>query len=176
MRAIVVYESAFGNTRTIAEAVAEGLRGSGEVEVHTVAEATPAVIERADLLIVGGPTHVHGMASRTSMKAAADDADKHPGVHLEPGVEGEVLRNWFNALPPGRQAAAAAFDTRLARPQLLTGAAAKGIGHRLTRHGYRLVADPESFTVDDSHGPLHAGELERARDWGKSLALAAAGR
>jgi hypothetical protein len=56
---------------------------------------------------------------------------------------------------------------------IVTGSAAKGIAKRLRQDGYELVAEPESFVVDDSDGPLHAGELERARAWGRSLAKAA---
>ena len=70
---------------------------------------------------------------------------------------------------------AAAFGTRSGKPHFVTGSAAKGIAQRLSRHGYKLVSDPESFIVDDSPGPLHAGELERAREWGRSLAAVATG-
>ena len=175
MKAVVVYESAFGNTHEIAEAVAEGLRSAAEVEVRAVTEASPAVVEGASLLVVGGPTHVHGMASHMSMKGAAEDAKKRPDAHLEHDVEGPVLRDWFNELPKAKRVPAAAFDTRLGKPRLVTGSAAKGIAHRLKRHGYELVSDPESFIVDDSAGPLHEGELERAKEWGRSLAEMAGG-
>jgi len=173
MKAVVVYESVYGNTHEIAEAVAEGLRDGAEVEVHAVAEASPAVVAGAGLLVVGGPTHVHGMASHLSMKAAAEDAQKKPDTHLEPDVEGPVLREWFHGLPKASHTPAAAFDTRLGKPRFITGSAAKGIAHRLRGHGYEVVAD-ESFVVDDSLGPLREGELERAREWGRRLAGAAA--
>ncbi len=62
--------------------------------------------------------------------------------------------------------AAAAFDTRLGKPKLVTGSAAKGIAKRLRRHGYQVVGE-ESFIVDEGPGPLHEGEVDRAREWGR---------
>jgi hypothetical protein len=62
---------------------------------------------------------------------------------------------------------AAAFDTRL--PSRMAGGAARGIARRLRRHGYHLVSDPEGFVVDDAYGPLRAGEIERAKEWGAQL-------
>jgi hypothetical protein len=173
MKAVVVYESAFGNTREIAEAVAEGLRGGVEVELRPVAEAAPAIVGDAGLLVVGGPTHVHGMASHMSMKGAAEDAGKRPGAHVEPGLGGPVLRDWFEELGTVEHVLAAAFDTRIDKPAVITGSAAKGIAKRLKRHGYELVAEPESFLVTTAPGaPLHEGELGRAREWGTALARA----
>ncbi len=174
MKAVIVYESVYGNTREIAEAVAEGLRERAEVELLPVGEAGTA-LERAELVVVGGPTHMHGMASRLSMRGAVDDArKKHLEAQLEPGVEGPTLRDWLDRLPQGDHVAAAAFDTRIGKPAILTGSAAKGIGRRLERRGYVLVAEPESFVVGDSLGPLQPGELERAREWGAGLATACA--
>jgi hypothetical protein len=170
MKAVVVYESMWGNTRQVAEAVADGLRESAEVAVHPVAEAAPGELESVDLLVVGGPTHAHGMASRWSHKAALEDK-KHPEAHLEPGVEGPALRDWFRDLGEAADARGAAFDTRFDKPKALTGSAARGIAHRLRRHGYTLVGE-ESFIVEDSAGPLREGELERARAWGKELVQA----
>ena len=71
MRAVVVYESMFGNTHVIADHVAEGLSGRFDVAVVPVGDATDATLLDADLLVVGGPTHVHGMSSRRSRQAAA---------------------------------------------------------------------------------------------------------
>jgi hypothetical protein len=65
---------------------------------------------------------------------------------------------------------AAAFDTRIDKSPMLTGAASRGIAKRLKKAGYEVVADPESFFVDDSEGPLAEGELDRAKAWGASLA------
>jgi hypothetical protein len=67
-------------------------------------------------------------------------------------------------------AQAAASDTRLRSP--MAGGAARGIARRLRRHGCQLVGDPEGFIVDDSHGPLRVGEIERAKHWGAQLVRA----
>ena len=77
------------------------------------------------------------------------------------------LRDWLDTLPdaPDR---AAAFDTRLDAPVLLTGYASAAISRRLKRRGYRLIADPKSFLVDHE-STLIDGELERARRWGEAL-------
>ncbi len=176
MKAVVVYESVFGNTHEIAEAVAEGLREVGEAEVCAVGDAGARLVDAADILVVGGPTHIHGMASKWSLKAAAEDAKKHPEAHLEPESGGVVLKDWLQQLPPAEHTSAAAFDTRLGKPAVLTGAASKKIARLLRSHGFDLVAKPESFIVENAPGtPLVAGERDRARAWGRNLATAAGG-
>lgn len=166
MKILVVYESLWGNTRAIAEAIAEGVRDRAEAAVVPVARVDRAALESVDLVVVGGPTHVHGMTSRMSRRGAVDDARKK-GLP-EPTVDGTGLREWFDALDPGMGRHAAAFDTRIGKPKILTGSAAQGIAHRLRRHGYTLVGE-ESFIVDDTAGPLRDGERARARDWGRGL-------
>lgn len=172
MRTVIVYESVFGNTRQIAEAVAAGIRVSqpgSEVACVPVASATAGLVSGADLLIAGGPTHMHGMSSRmTRRKGAEGEQQKTPGVHLEAGYSGAGLREWFAGLgqadPP---CAAAAFDTRVA--SRLAGGAARKISRLLHEHGYRMMAQ-EGFIIDGSaHGPLRAGETVRAATWGADL-------
>lgn len=166
MRALVVYESMFGNTHTVAERIAQGLGGATLV---AVADATADVVEAADLVVVGGPTHVHGMVSdRTREGARQQAAEPGSGLTLDPDAEGPTLREWFDglALPPGCRAAA--FDTRMHGPAPLTGRASRGIAKRLERHGATLIAPPESFFVErDNH--LSEGEADRAEAWGASL-------
>lgn len=169
MRSVIVYESMYGNTHLIAEAVAAGLGAAGAVEVVPVDGATEAVLSGADLLVIGGPTHVHGMSTKMSRQGAVADAAKpERDLTLDPDAEGEGLRDWFDrmaALPPR----AAAFDTRMTGPPALTGRASKGIAKRLHRHGCELVAEPMSFLVTkDNH--LVDDEAEHARAWGAQLA------
>lgn len=123
----------------------------------------------ADLVVVGGPTHAHGL-SRAATRSSAVQAAGKPGkeLHLEPGAEGPGLREWLASLDEvGVEAAA--FDTRMQGPAVLTGRASKGLRRKLRKHGATVIADPESFFVTkDNH--LVAGELVRARRWGQQLA------
>ncbi len=168
MAVVVAYESMYGNTRQIAESIAEGL--GGEAEVVSVNAGDESTADEADVLVVGGPTHMHGLATSMSRKAAADAANEEEDVELEPGAaDGPGLRQWLGQRQ-GDGKRAAAFDTRLDKSPIITGMAARGIAKRLHRRGYELVTDPESFLVEDSEGPLADGELERAKAWGASLA------
>lgn len=169
MRAVVVYESMFGNTRQLAERIGEGLRTRFDVTVMPVTEAIGTFPDTFDLVVVGGPTHVHGMSKATTRKAAAQQADADEELDLEPSAEGPGLRDWFGGLAKIDRVPAAAFDTRIDASPLLTGRASKGIAKQLTRHGFRLVADPESFLVDKENHLL-VGESVRAVDWGAGLA------
>ena len=167
MQAIVVYESIYGNTRQVAEAIAAGLGGAVAVEV---AAAAAEAVAGADLLVVGGPTHMHGMTTSMSRKAAVQGAQEDGHAAVEPGAaDTPGLRSWLSERS-GDGGAAAAFDTRLDRSPHLTGMASRGIARRLRHHGYELVAEPVSFFVDDAEGPLAEGELDRARAWGEALA------
>jgi len=155
----------------VAEAVADGLRSVAEahfeVAVVPVRDAAVAV-EHTDLVIVGAPTHVHGM-SRPSTRAAAAEAAAKPGstLHLEPQSDGVGVRDWLADLGP-RRGPAAAFDTRVNAPVLVTGHAGKAIGARLRDAGLQLVTEPESFLVDRENDLL-PGELHRARGWGERI-------
>lgn len=170
MRAVVVYESMFGNTHEVAESIAEGLAESLEVDVVSVGEAIGTILHDLELLVVGGPTHVHGMSRPTSRHAASEQAASDAELDLEPDAEGPGLREWFDALPRGT-GRAAAFDTRVDASPLLTGRASKGIAKRLTRHGFDLTSPPESFLVDKENH-LIDGEARRAAEWGRRLAAA----
>jgi hypothetical protein len=175
MRVVVVYESLFGNTRQVAEAIAEGIQGAvPEARIHCVraTEANHDVALGADLLIVGAPTHACGLSSGVSRKmtlrAWQRAAAREAGHPVRPDTAGPGVRDWFIALPkaPGGSLGAA-FDTRM--DSRVPGGAAHGITRRLRRHGYDLVAEPEGFLIDGTGGPLRAGELDRARDWGARL-------
>jgi hypothetical protein len=172
MRALVVYESMYGNTHVVASNIADGLRATHEVTLVPVAEATGELVAAADLLVVGGPTHMHGLSSASSRQMAAKAAAKpDSGLSLDPDAEGPGLRDWLSGLGD-RHALAAAFDTRFNGLPFLTGHASRGIGKLLKRHGYRLVAAPESFLIGQGNTLLD-GESSRARRWGDALGAAA---
>ena len=169
MKAVIVYESMYGNTHAIADHIGEGLRSSMEVATVTPGPAVGALLADADLVVVGGPTHVHGMTSKKSREAAVDAVEKRDDVELDPTVPEEGLRDWFHDLPKASGTPSAAFDTRIDAAPALTGRASKGIARRLHKHGFEVVVDPESFLVD-KHDQLLEGEVERARAWGATLA------
>ena len=153
MKIVVVYESMFGNTKAIAEAIAEGLGEAGEVTLGSVDELSPEAMGDAGLLVAGGPTHGHGMARANAHQALVKDASS---AKYGPVLEGqESLRGWLERLPAG-QAAAAAFDTRFDKPRWLTGSAATKIAQRLGRKDYSVLGT-ESFFVQTAGGPLAAG-------------------
>ena len=99
MRAVVVYESMYGNTHLVAEAIGAGLGTAIDVTVVPVSQAGQAVLAGADLVVVGGPTHVHGMSRESTRKAAVETADKPDSeLKAEPGALGPGLREWFGSL------------------------------------------------------------------------------
>jgi Flavodoxin len=169
MRAVVVYESMYGNTHLVADAVAAGLRVAYQVTVVPVDRATRQLLEPADLLVVGGPTHAHGLSHASTRDAAAADAHKPDSqLTLDPDAEGPGLREWFTSLPT-LHAKAAAFDTRVDLPAVLAGRASKGIARRLRQHGLDVAAEPESFLVTKQNS-LKPGEADRAHEWGRQVA------
>ncbi|HEX7096174.1 MAG TPA: flavodoxin domain-containing protein [Acidimicrobiales bacterium] len=172
MRALVVYESMYGNTHIVADEIATGLLTAFEVTIVPVDDATPSVVAEADLLVVGGPTHVHGLSSARSRQAAVEATAKDADLQLDAHAKGAGLREWLDALEVSDTKLAAAFDTRLRAVALLTGRASRGIERRLRRRGCRLVAPGESFLVD-KHNRLLPGEADRARRWGERIAQTA---
>jgi flavorubredoxin len=169
MRALVVYESMFGNTRSVAEAVAAGLGVHVHVDLLEVGQAPVALPPDVALLVVGGPTHVHGM---TTPKSRADAANQAADGLVTRGIG---IREWLDAVRPvAGRLPAAAFDTRIHGPELIWGSAAKATAKRLRELGFRVVREPHSFLVDGPTGPLvdrlREGELARAEAWGTELA------
>jgi hypothetical protein len=77
MRALVVVESVFGNTRRIAEAISSCLSTQIDVRMVDVAEA-PTELAGIDLVVVGGPTHAFGM-TRLSTRRGRRGADRRQG-------------------------------------------------------------------------------------------------
>jgi flavodoxin len=88
MRIVVIYESMYGNTHAIADAIGRGLATENEVAVVPVAEAAPDLLHEADLVIAGGPTHAHGMSGARSRQAAVDAAHKDGSrLNLDPHAQ-----------------------------------------------------------------------------------------
>ncbi|KAA9136007.1 hypothetical protein F6B40_01035 [Microbacterium caowuchunii] len=157
MRALVVYESLWGNTEQLARAISVALRGWGSVEVVD-SDAAPLAVEAYDLLVVGAPTHAFSM-SRAATRA---DAVTSHGAPHEPA---RGIREWLEALNrPPRPIPVLVFDTRVDRPRL-PGSAAKAARHELRALGFGTSVAPETFRVRGYEGPLRDGERERAAAW-----------
>jgi len=164
MRSLVVYESMFGNTKVIAEAIAKGLSAHSTVDIEEVGDASTPPPPEIDLLVVGGPTHAFGMSRASTRQSAAEQAE-HGIISSNIG-----LREWIDGLSAsGGGIALATFDTRIARPRM-PGSAARRAEKRLVGLGYRAVTPPKSFWVQGTPGPLAEGEVERATHWAKDLA------
>lgn len=168
----VVYESMFGSTRHVAEAIAEGLREHHPLVV-SVADARDLPAE-IDTVIVGAPTHVHGLSRPSTRTEAANWArEGRFGLILDAdAADHEGVREWLasGSVHPQRHAA---FDTRADIPRIFGGSAAAVIDRRLRRLGSRPFATEQSFVVDRTSA-LIEGELERARAWGAELGAALA--
>lgn len=164
-RALVVYESIFGNTRDIALAIGRGLAERCDVEVVEVTRAAPA--PDVDLLVVGGPIHAFGM-TRDATRADARKQAEQRGKEVV--SEGTGIREWLEALPVNpRTAGAAAFDTAVKMHWFPVGSAARGEASRLRDRHYEILTAPQHFFVKAVDGPLLDGEIERATEWGRAL-------
>ena len=144
MKSLVIYATTSGNTATVATAIADALRARGAVELLT-ADRAPSTLPPVDLVVVGGPTEGHTMTAS--------------------------MRGFLERLEPSsvRATAAAAFDTRVNWPRLLSGSAAVGIAKKLTAAGARIIRPPESFIVT-TKPQLEAGEVDRAAAWAGEIA------
>jgi flavodoxin len=153
VQTVVVYDSKFGNTEKIADAIARGVGSVGSVLVMDTAEAIgiDQRADRPDLVLVGGPTQ------RRSASPA--------------------LRAFIDAMPSSlRGVPVATYDTRYRGSTWLMGSAAAEAAKSFRKAGGELVAPPESFFIGRG-GPLElqtleAGELERAEAWGKTVGSA----
>ncbi|HXZ94307.1 MAG TPA: flavodoxin domain-containing protein [Dehalococcoidia bacterium] len=146
MKALIVYDSVYGNTEKIARAIAEAIAPSNEIKVLRASEANPSELSSINLLIVGSPTH-----GGRPTPAIQDFLNKVPQLSLQ-GIN------------------VAAFDTRI--PTKLVGVfgyAAGRIAGNLKKKGGTLIASPQGFFVIGSKGPLKEGEPERAVTWAKGI-------
>jgi hypothetical protein len=173
MSAVVIYESMFGNTRQIADAIAEGLGADQQVTVRNVNDVSPGWCEGNELMVIGGPTHVHGM-SRVATRAQARSWALQPerNLALEPGAPGRGMRDWIADPITVLSSHFAAFASRADGPVLLSGNAAVQLDRAARRRGSSRLARPESFRVTKANTTC-AGEVPRAREWGRRLAAEA---
>jgi hypothetical protein len=162
MKAVVVYESHWGNTAEVARAIASGL--GPDTPVLATDEATAAILADTDLIVAGAPVIAFRLATDSMRSRIAEDADDAP---REPDLTHPSMRSWLDGIPAGN-GFAAAFETRI---HWSPGGAIGGIEHGLDKAGYRRLAKGHKAFVTGSYGPLRDGELEAARAWGSELAL-----
>ena len=161
VKAIVVYESHWGNTAAIARAIAEGI-GPG-ARVLSTAEATASAIEDVNLIVAGAPLLGFSLPTESMLQNIGANASRDP---VAPDLSHPSMRAWLEALPAGA-GGAAAFETRI---WWSPGSAAQTILHMLVGLGYRPAAKAQRFVVKGKYGPLREGELKRAKAWGAELA------
>ncbi len=146
MNALVVYDSQYGNTERVAQAIAEALRAFGRARTVRSGVAPLVELDEVDTLILGCPTQ--GWRPTQTMR---DFLENTPAESL-------------------RRLAVVCFDTRLHKPRWLTGSAAAVLARKLKQAGVRSLMPPESFFVVATEGPLEPGELERAAAWARAIA------
>lgn len=165
MKAVVVYESLWGNTAAVARAIGEGL--GPDVPVLATDEVAPELVGQADLVVAGAPVIGFNLATDAIRSNIAKDEADAP---TPPDLSHPSLRSWLETLPEGH-GRSAAFETRIWwSPR----GATSSINARMKRAGYRPIAKGQKFIVTGKYGPLREGELERAREWGKDLAVSMA--
>ncbi|MHB0886754.1 MAG: hypothetical protein ACYC6I_09725 [Bacillota bacterium] len=163
MKAVVIYESLWGNTAAIARAIAEGI-GPG-VRALSTSEASGEAMAGVDLIVAGAPVFGFSLASEKMLQNIGANPGNPPAP---PDVSHPSLRSWLDRLPHGR-GRSAAFETRLSWSP---GGATPAIIRGLEGAGFSPIAKAGRFIVKGKYGPLRDGELERARQWGAELAKA----
>jgi len=157
MRALVVYESLWGNTEKVARAIGDALASHGTVDIFD-SDAAPSSTDGYEILVVGAPTHAFSMSRRSTR---ADAVKSHAAPH-EP-VKG--VREWLADLHrPSVKTPTLVFDTRVDQPRL-PGSAAKAARHDLHDLGFDTSVLQQTFRVHGYEGPLLEGEIQRAIAW-----------
>lgn len=173
MKTLIVYESMFGDTQLIADAIAAGLaanNASDIVDVFEVGTAPTTIDTDVDLLVVGGPTHAFSMSRPSSREDASRQAAEHAVIS-----QGRGIREWLETLALPTGLAVATFDTKVSKPHL-PGSAGRAAEKRLRHKGCRVITPAENFYVAGTQGPLNHGEQVRARCWGADLAFIVRGQ
>lgn len=149
MNILIIYDSKFGNTEKIAQAMAMALGHHGRVRLVQADKADAFDLVNATdihLLIIGGPTQIHAVSP--------------------------AMKSFLDKIPPYalRGLPTVCFDTRYNSARWITGSAGHRIAEQLEKKGADIVTEPESFFVEQADGPLQTGELNRAVDWIEEIA------
>jgi len=154
MNALVVYHSEFGNTRQVAEAIADVFSRSGSARTVSAEQLDAADLQGVDLVVMGTPTHKMNLPQ--AVRAVFE----------------QLPRRSLGGVP------VAAFDTSYEMSVLLARfTAAKRVDRKLRKLGGKRLVPPETFHVHHHHeGPLLNGELERAKTWAEAILVKLDGR
>jgi hypothetical protein len=167
--AVVVYESIWGNTATLAWAIGQGL--GMEARVLSTLEASADAIAGADLLVLGAPVHSYGLPEFVAIQAGRDPEVGADGAI--PGTELLLMRDWLEGLPPPGTPVAV-FEIRIGNLEGEGGA--REVIEALLARGHSLIVPAESFQMERfplASGPggwIRPEEREHAREWGARLA------
>jgi flavodoxin len=145
VKALVIYDSVYGNTEKIAQAIASILGERATVCLAKVGQDEPVHWSEFELVVMGGP--IHRVSLSAAMKALVKEIPKR------------ALRG----------ASVAVFETCYREPRWQRGAAARKLGRKARKFGGRQIVPPESFFVAGREGPLEEGEEERARQWARAI-------
>ena len=168
MNALIVYESMFGNTRKLAEAIADALQSTGVDTTVTPAHEAPSDLSDYRLIVVGAPTHAHSLPRAKSRIEAADwAADPTKKLTLEPTAGSTGVREWLGGVMLVGNPRFAVFSTRADIPRIFSGDACAAIAKGLRRHLADVDARADFLVGLDNH--LLDGEEDRAREWAASL-------
>jgi flavodoxin len=152
MKTLIVYFSKFGNTKKLAQAIAETMRQAGDARVVSIEQLIGSDFEGVDFVVMGSPTH---------------------GFTVPEGV-----RSALAALPPAILAgkSVAAFDTTVRPWPLRLFRASPKLLRQLSQLGGKPVARPQTFFVQThstqgtgEHHLLLEGQIDRARDWAHEI-------
>jgi flavodoxin len=153
MRILLVFDSKYGNTEKIAQAMNTALSQANEVSLVRAAESKDITFSNFDLIIVGSPTNG--------------------------GWPSPLAKAFLEAIPDGalKGKKAGAFDTG-STPDgegFITKTAIKVFGYAAPRTAKMLaskgaeVLKYDTFYVRGMEGPIIEGEIERAQEWALSL-------
>jgi len=173
---LVAYESLFGATRLIAEAITEGLfEGGADSVCRGICDVRALEPGPFEFLVLGAPTHARSLPTFASRREGTRWLENRMhGKSLDPCATELGLREWIpQASLAGRRIAA--FTTRADLPRLLAGSAVHAIERLARAQGARTI-DPGFAARVDEHGDLLPGEEDLARDWGRALAARVAPR
>ena len=158
MKALIVYDSVFGNTEKVAQSIGETIGSQGQVETSPVSQVTLDQLRGLEILIVGSPTRSFRPTPAISQFLKALPKNYLAGIN----VAAFDTRIWLNTID------SAAFRFLVDKG----GYAANTMAKALTRKGGNPIVPPEGFLVTGEQGPLKGGELERAAKWAGQMQLA----